>query len=71
MHGMLRKMRSDKNMTMRQVADAVEISESMYCLIENGKRRPSPDVAQRLGELLGFDWTWFYNNQTTEPDKAV
>lgn len=46
---MLKKMRTAKDATMRQVADAAGISESMYCLIESGKRRPSPDVAKKIG----------------------
>lgn len=60
---MLRSIRIEKKVTMRQVADAASISESMYCQIENGKRRPSPDVAKRIGAYLGFSWTMFYDDK--------
>lgn len=60
---MLKRIRIEKGVTLRQVADAANISESMYCLIENGKRRPSPDVAKRIGSYLGFDWTQFYDDK--------
>jgi len=52
---MLKKMRTAKDATMRQVADAAGISESMYCLIESGKRRPSPDVAKKIGSYGAVD----------------
>ena len=57
---------------MRQVADRAGISESMYCLIESGKRRPSPEVAKRIGSYLGFDWTKFYDDKPiNEAEEAV
>jgi len=69
---MLRKMRIKKDVTMRQVADEAGISESMYCLIENGKRRPSPEVAKRIAGFLGFDWTQFYEDKPiNESEEAV
>lgn len=69
---MLKKLRVQKDVTMRQVADEAGISESMYCLIENGKRRPSPDVAKRIGRYLGFDWTRFYDDKPiNESGEAV
>ena len=69
---MLKKMRTAIDATMRQVADAAGISESMYCLIESGKRRPSPDVAKKIGRYLGFDWTRFYDEKPiNEAQEAV
>lgn len=69
---MLRELRIRKDVTMRQVADQAGISESMYCLIENGKRRPSPDVAKRIGGFLDFDWTRFYDDRPiNESEEAV
>lgn len=69
---MLKRIRIEKGVTLRQVADAANISESMYCLIENGKRRPSPDVAKRIGSYLGFDWTQFYDDKPiNDAEEAV
>lgn len=59
----LKKYRRIRNLTMKQVADAVEISESMYCLVENGRRTPSLKVLTKLAralnctidELIGVD----------------
>lgn len=46
--------------TQKEVAERAGISESFYSLIENGNRRPSVEVAKRLGDALGFDWTLFF-----------
>ena len=64
----LKKLRIKKNMTMKQVGIEAGIAESTYSLIESGKRRPSPEVAQKLGEFLGFDWTEFYVNGNTDKE---
>lgn len=69
---MLKELRIKKDVTMRQVAERAGISESMYCLIESGKRRPSPEVAKRIGGFLGFDWTKFYDDKPiNEAEEAV
>ena len=61
-NAMLKEIRTKSGATMRQVADTAGISESMYSLIESGKRRPSPEVAKRIAGYLGFDWTRFYDD---------
>jgi transcriptional regulator with XRE-family HTH domain len=53
-------LRKKKHLTMREVGLMANISESMYSLIENGKRRPSVDVAKRIAAVLDFDWTKFF-----------
>ena len=63
----LKEFRIRKDLTMRQVSEAAGISEGYYCMIENGERRPSVDVAQKLGVLLGFDWTLFYETEIENP----
>ncbi|MBQ1281475.1 MAG: helix-turn-helix transcriptional regulator [Oscillospiraceae bacterium] len=47
-------------MTIREVGDRAGISESFYCMIENGERRPSVETAKKIASVLGFDWTLFY-----------
>ena len=56
----LESLRNEKEMTMKQVADTLGISESHYCLIENGQRRPSPELAQSIGDFFDCDWTMFF-----------
>lgn len=59
-HNDLMKIRIKRNLTQSKVADMANISREGYCNIENGKRRPSPEVAMRIADVLGFNWTQFY-----------
>lgn len=54
----LYRARMERNLTQQAVADATSISLSYYSLIERGKRRPSPEVAQRLAIVFGMPERW-------------
>ncbi|BDR57934.1 helix-turn-helix transcriptional regulator [Xylocopilactobacillus apicola] len=56
----LKELRKDLNMSQLQVAQLSGIHRVHYTFIENGRRRPSPQVAQRIGKVLNFDWTLFF-----------
>lgn len=58
------EIRDKNNLTQNEVAVASEIDRAYYNMIENGKRRPSPEVAQRIGSTLKFDWTIFFTNES-------
>lgn len=66
----LKRLRQEKNLTMKQVADMVEIAESTYSLIESGRRRPSPEVAQRIQACLGYKWTRFFEKSADQTEAA-
>lgn len=51
----LRRNRVKKNYTQRQLADAIGISESYYCQLENGTRRMSLPIAQKIAIVLNKD----------------
>lgn len=58
--------------TQKSVAEKAGISQNFYSCIENGQRCPSPKVAQRIGEVLGVDWTCFFEETNRESEsKAV
>lgn len=56
----LKSVRKGKEMTGVEVAAAVGITQQFYNFIENGRRRPSVDVAKRIAAVLGFEWTRFF-----------
>lgn len=56
----LTQKRLEKNETLSGIADMTGMSESYLCQIEQGTRRPSPEKAKKIAEVLGFDWTLFY-----------
>ena len=66
----LKFLRCRKDLTMKMVAKDAGISESLYCLIENRKRRPSVETAKRIAAVLDFDWTEFFR-ESTDDQKAV
>ena len=56
----LRELRSKKGLSQQLVADK---STSLYCMVENGKRRPSVETAKKIAATLGFDWTRFFQDK--------
>lgn len=63
---LLKTLRIAKGYTQSEVAEIVGIKRNSYGNIEVGVRRPSPEVAKRIGKALGFDWTLFYTDPETE-----
>ena len=49
----LKEFREKKNLTMKQVALKLGVTESCYCLWENGYRKPSFEVLVKLAEIYG------------------
>ena len=70
----LEERRLKKGLRQEDVARAAGISRVAYTNIENGKRRPSPEVAQKIAKVLKFKWTlffteWKYPGNSTDDDK--
>ncbi|MGG1574863.1 helix-turn-helix transcriptional regulator [Fictibacillus sp. NRS-1165] len=59
---LLTKKRIKLGYTHQEVADLLGkgITRQYYSMIEKGERRPSVNVAKKLGELLGIKWTIFF-----------
>lgn len=56
----LKKIRELEGQTQNQLASKIGISRAYYTNIENGKRKPSVDIAKKIATALGFEWTRFY-----------
>ena len=57
----LRERRRQLGFTQNQIAKLSGIKQGYYTQIENGKRTPSVKLAKKLGEILGVDWTKFFD----------
>ena len=57
------KLRQKKSLSQEEVAKLCDTTQMTISNIENGIRRPSPSLAQKLAKVLNFDWTKFYKNQ--------
>lgn len=55
----LKKLRLDCNKTQKEIACDVGITAAFYSMIETGDRRPSPRVARRIADILGFSDEWY------------
>ena len=56
----LKKRRLELGLKQEELAAQCGISQNHYSNIETGIRKPSVDVAKKIGEVLGVEWTRFY-----------
>lgn len=59
----LKVIRIEKGMTQKSVAEQVGITQPSYHLIECGENNPTVETARKLGTVLGFDWTMFFEEK--------
>ena len=62
MRAWLNDARKQKSLTQEEVAQYLGVTSTAIVKYERGERTPKPKTAQKLGELLGFDWTQFYTS---------
>ncbi len=55
----LREIRNKNNLTQTELAKKAGISPQFYNFIENGHRRPSPNIAKQIANVLGFPNEWY------------
>lgn len=56
----LRELRINAGLSQKEMAQRVGVTAQFYNYVENGKRRPSFEVAEKIAEILCFDWTLFF-----------
>lgn len=62
----LKEARKNAGLTQAEVAKKAGIKQPTYCNIENSERKPSVEMAKRIGETLGFPWTRFFEEEDRE-----
>lgn len=62
----LKKIRKRMKLTHQEVADGSGIKRQYYGMIENGVSQPSVEVAKRIAETLGFEWTLFFEKKSNK-----
>ncbi len=60
MRDWLKQLRSEKHLTLKEVALNAGISECYYSQIENGIRNVPVKTAKKIAEVLGFSWQRFF-----------
>ena len=63
MASLLEEKRKEMGLTQEEIAHKLNITRQYYNAIENMKRKPSVELAKKLGDLLELDWTYFFNDR--------
>ena len=56
----LKAIRKERGLMQNQLEEKANVSVSALSMIETGRRRPSVNLAKRLGAALGVVWTLFF-----------
>ena len=59
----LKKVRQDNGLTQTALAEAVGVVRQTISNIECGINAPSVDLAKKLAEILGLNWTDFFTGE--------
>ena len=62
----LEELRTEKKLTQLELAEMAGVDRATISKLENEKYSPSVGLAKKLGILLGFEWTKFYESQEKE-----
>ena len=62
----LKEKREQYQLTQARLAQEVGVSEQYIYYIEAGERRPSPEIAQKIADTLGFHWTRFFSDDQAD-----
>lgn len=57
------KLRKEKGWTQSELAQRLGVSQRMVAACEAGERRPSVDLAKRIGHELEMPWTEFFEEE--------
>ena len=52
---LIRKLRTEKKMTIAELSQLSQIAPSTISMVENGQRNPSIGTLERLAEALGVE----------------
>ena len=57
----LKEKRKLKGISQEELANQCGVFRTHICNIEKGLTNPSVKLAKKIGEILEFDWTEFYD----------
>ena len=60
------RRRKEKGLTQAALAQLLGITQRMVAAVESGERRPSVDLAKRIGQALEMPWTDFFEEEQEE-----
>lgn len=67
----MRKIRKQRNMTMRELGAAVGVSESSISLYETGKNEPDIQTISKIADVLGVSIDTLLGHEESVPEDEV
>jgi transcriptional regulator with XRE-family HTH domain len=64
----IRQLRKDKNLSQKELADLIEISQNSLSQIEIGSKRPNPQTMKRICKVLNTSESMLYILSVEEKD---
>lgn len=64
------KKRNARKLSQKTMSSLAHISQQSLSSYESGLRTPSVQVAKRIAEILNFDWTKFFEEDSEESVQA-
>lgn len=58
----LKDKRTEKKMSQEELANQCGVFRTHISNIEKGITKPSVNLAKKIGQILEFDWTEFYED---------
>ena len=58
----LKEKRIESGLTQEHLANMCEVQRTTITMIEIGENKPSVELAKKLGNVLKFDWTLFFED---------
>lgn len=65
----LKQIRLAKGMEQKEIALMINKTQAHYSFIESGDRNPTVELAQRIADVLDFDWTLFFPKKKKKKSK--
>ena len=69
-HWLIQK-RHDSGLTFKEIGKRVGVTPQCLYWWEIGKRTPSPSKAKIIAAVLNFEWTKFYEDNSTKEDTSI
>lgn len=66
MRDWMKEKRIKAKMTQEQVAIKAGVARTSYAMYEQGERDPGVEAAVRIGDVLKFKWTLFFEDKVHE-----
>lgn len=62
----LKKLRNEKELSISQIAEAVEVTKSSWAMYERNERTPRDEVKVRIVKFFGVSLIWLFYEDLLE-----